>query len=250
MFSILPMNSTTFTTQIRNTMDHPQCNPEILKLLSEKSSTKQFVFRQTKALFDDFKKQLETIANELNRSICDIDANVVVTYKDTGMYEAQIHFSGDVIVFQMHTNVFTFESNHMIWKNSYVKEDELRGYFGVIHMYNFLADSFKYQRNGDYGYLMGRIFINKDKHFFVEGKRQFGFLYNNVASDVIDQDKMRQIIERSIIYALDFDLTTPDFNQMREITVGQMLAQGDYANLSTRKRLGFRLSYDKNKAAN
>jgi hypothetical protein len=224
-------------------MDHPKCNPEILKLLSEKSSAKQFVFRQTKALFDDFKNILKTIANELNESICDIDANVVVDYKDTGLFEVQIHFSGDVIIFQMHTNVFTFEPNHIIWKNSYIKEDKLRGYFGVIYVYNFLADSFRYKRHGDFGYLMARLFINKEKHFFVEGKRQFGFLYNNVANDIIDQEKMRQIIEKSIVYALDFDLTTPDYNQMREITVGQMLAQGTSLNISTRKKLGFRLSY-------
>lgn len=230
-------------------MDNPTCNPEILKLLSEKASVKQFVFRQTKKLFNEFKKVLEAVANELNQNICDIDANVVVEFKDTGMFEAQIHFSGDVIVFQMHTNVFTFEPNHMIWKNSYVKEDTMRAYFGVIHMYNFLSDSFRYNRNSDYGYLMGRLFINKDKHFFVEGKRQFGFLYNNLAEDGIDAERMRQIVEKCIIYALDFDLTTPDFNQMREITVGQMLAQGDYVNMSTRKKLGFRLSYDKNKGA-
>ena len=226
-------------------MQHKHCNPEILKLLSEKSSTKQFVYRQTKSLFEEFKRIVAGIATELNSNICDIDSNVVVEFVDSGSFECRIVFSGDVIVFQMHTNVFSFESNHHIWKNSYIKDDTMRAYFGVIHMYNFLADSFRYNRRQDYGYLMGRIFVNKDKHFFVEGKRQFGFLYNNVAEDQFTTEAMRKIIERCIVYALDFDLTTPDFNLLREVTVAQVEAQGEYLNLSTRKKLGFKLSYEK-----
>ena len=42
---------------------------------------------------------------------------------------------------------------------SYVKEDKNRSYCGVIHLYNFLADSFKYNRLNDVGYLIGRVFI-------------------------------------------------------------------------------------------
>ncbi len=227
-------------------MEHKHCNPEILKLLAEKSSTKQFVYRQTKQLFEDFKSLISEVADELNSNICDIDANVVVEFKESGIFECRISFSGDVIVFQMHSNVFTFENNHHIWKTSYVKDNPMRAYFGVIHMYNFLADSFRYNRMQDYGYLMGRIFINKERHFFVEGKRQFGFLFNDLAKDVFDAKHMRSIIEKCIIYALDFDLTTPDFNLMREVTVAQVEAQGDYLNMATRKRLGFRLSNDKN----
>lgn len=226
-------------------MEHKHCNPEILKLLAEKSSTKQLVFRQTKAIFSEFKQLVAGIAAELNNNICNIDANVVVEFQEVGAFECRIAFSGDVIVFQMHSNVFTFEGNHHIWKHSYTKQDKKRAYFGVIHMYNFLADSFRFGRMQDYGYLMGRIFINKEKHFFVEGKRQFGFLYNNLADDEFTPKAMRNIIERCIIYALDFDLTTPDFNQIREISVAQVQVQGNYLNTGTRKHLGFKLSHDR-----
>jgi len=222
------------------------CNPEILKLLAEKSSTKQFIYRQTKEIFAQFKHVVADIAEALNNHICDIDANVVVEFIDEGPFECKIMFSGDAVVFQMHTNVFTFEPNHMIWKNGYVKEDKMRAYFGVIHMYNFLADSFRFNRVNDYGHLMGRLFVNKEKHFFVEGKRQFAFLFNDVAKDVFDETRMRDIVEKCIEYALDFDLTSPDFNQLREITIGQIEAQGGYLNLSVRKRLGFKMSYEVN----
>ena len=221
-----------------------ECNPEILKLLAEKSSTKQFVYRQTKELFANFKQVVAKIAEALNNHICDIDANVIVEFVDEGPFECKIIFSGDAIVFQMHTNVFTFEPNHMIWKNSYVKEDRMRAYFGVIHMYNFLADSFRYNRVNDYGYLMGRIFVNKDKRFFVEGKGQFAFLFNDLPHDVFTEEKMREILEKCIVYALDFDLTTPDFSLLREVTLGQIEAQGEYLNLGTRKRLGFKMSHE------
>lgn len=225
-------------------MEKKPCNKEILKLLAEKSSTKQFVFRQSKELFKKFKTVISEIAEELNSNICNIDDAVVVEYKDTGEYEAQIHFSGDVIIFQMHSNVFTFEKNHHIFKTSYIKDDPMRAYFGEIHMYNFLADSFRYDRSADYGFLMGRVFVNKDQHFFMEGQRQFGFMFNNLPVDVFEPANMRHVVERSMVYALDFDLTAPNFNEMREVTVNQITAFGSSLNLSTRKKLGFKFSYE------
>jgi hypothetical protein len=222
-----------------------KCNKEILKLLSEKSSTKQFVFRQSKELFKEFGDELGKIANELNSNICNIDQSVVVHHKDIGEFEKQIFFSGDAIVFQMHTNIFTFEKSHHIWKTSYIKEDPMRAYFGVIHMYNFLADSFKYNRESDYGQLLGRIYLNKDKHFFMEGQRQFAFLYNDLHNDVFNEEQMRMIIEKSIEYSLDFDLTVPNMNDYKELTLGQIVQFGSALSLTTRKKLGFKFSFEK-----
>lgn len=221
-------------------MSAPTCNPQILELLSTKSSTKQLVFRKTAEIFREFKVQLKKIADELNENICNIDASVVVDFKDRGEYEAEIRFSGDVIIFQMHTNVFTFEKTHGIWKNSYIREDNMRAYFGMINMFNFLTDSLKYNRLGDMGLLIGRIFVNRDDHFFVEGKRQFGYQFNNVAGDLLESDKIRQIVEMAIVYALDFDLTTPDFNSQRAVTVQQIQSISSDLKNSTSKKLGFK----------
>ncbi len=226
-------------------METPNCNKEILKLLAEKSSTKQFVFRQTKELFKSFGLQLAVIADELNSNICNIDQSVVVQKKDMGEFETQIFFSGDAIIYQMHTNIFTFEKAHHIWKSSYIKEDKMRAFFGVIHMYNFLADSFKYNREADYGQLLGRIFINKDMHFFVEGQRQFAFLFNNLPVDVFNEEKMRLVIEKSILHALDADLTAPTINEQAEVTLGQIQQFGSVLSLTTRKKMGFKFSFEK-----
>ncbi len=221
-------------------MKENTCNQKILKILAEKSSTKQLVFRETKKLYKLFEETGSKIAEELNSNICNIDNSVVVECKDISAFEGQLHFSGDVIVLNMHSNVFTFDDDHYIWKSSYVKEDPMRAYFGIIRIYNFLADSFRQNRTADYGQLMGRIFINKDKHFFMEGAKQFAFKYNNVAQDVFDEEKMREIIEQSMVLALDFDLTVPDFNEQSEITVGQLQQIGSLQSLSTRKKLGFK----------
>lgn len=226
-------------------MSGSTCNPQILELLSTKSSTKQLVFRKTAEVFHEFNRQLKSIADELNDNICNIDASVVVDYRDRGEYEAEIRFSGDVIIFQMHTNVFTFEKTHAIWKNSYVREDSMRAYFGMINMFNFLTDSLKYNRLGDMGILIGRIFVNKDEHFFVEGKRQFGYQFNNVAGDILDPQRIREIIELSVIYALDFDLTTPDFNSQRMTTVQQIQTMSSDLRNSTSKKLGFKFTAQK-----
>ena len=56
----------------------------------------------------------------------------------------------------------------------YPEENPNRGFCGLIHIYNFLNDSFKYNRVHDLGYLIGRIFINHENHFMVQGKRQLG----------------------------------------------------------------------------
>jgi hypothetical protein len=57
----------------------------------------------------------------------------------------ELKVAGDTIIFHMHTNVFKLDQSHSLWKTSYLGEDELRGYFGVVNMYNFLSDSFKLQ---------------------------------------------------------------------------------------------------------
>ena len=114
----------------------------------------------------------------------------------------------------------------------------------MIYIYNFLADSFKYNRVNDVGYMIARIFVNIDSHYFVEGKRQLGFLYNDFPNKVIDRQAMKSIIESAIIYALDFDLFTPPFDEMQEVSVSQILEASENMRIKTGKRLGFRFQAD------
>ena len=102
-------------------------------------------------------------------------------------------------------------------KQAYLSENENRGYCGIINIYNFLNDSFKYNRSNDLGYLVGRIFVNFENHFMVEGKRQLGFLYNDFINNVLDKDQLKSIIQSSIIYCLDFDLLVPNYDLIKEV---------------------------------
>ena len=222
----------------------PSAKELILELLKEKACLKQTVFKKTINVFQEFKKEAEKLTRELKDEMRKVDKDVVVDFVKKGNYEFHIKFGGDILVFFMHTNVFDFEKSHGIWKTSYLKEDELRAYCGMINVYNFLADSFKYNRVNDVGYLVARLFVNKDLHYFVEGKRQLGLLYNDFVNETINNQKIREIIESSILYSMDFDLLTPHYDNMKEVSVHEVIQTTNAMNIKTGKRLGFRFHAD------
>jgi len=135
---------------------------------------------------------------------------------------------------------------HEVMKTQYINDDKSRSYSGVINVYNFLADSFKYNRMNDVGYMIGRIFINRDKHYFIEGKRELGMLYNNFATSVISQETVTQIVESAILYTINFDLLTPPYDAVKLVTVSEIQASLENMVLKTGKRLGFRFQADTN----
>lgn len=216
----------------------------ILGLIKEKAILKQNVFKQTVEIFKDFKLQAETLIKELQSDISKIDDSIPIDYYEKGDFEFHIKFGGDVLVFYMHTNVFDFPKDHYIWNSSYIKENELRSYCGVINVYNFLSDSFKYNRINDVGYLVARCFINNEKHYFVEGKRQLGVLYNDFIQGIITKEKIKSIIESTIIYSMDFDLLTPPYDNMKELSVYEIIEVSNAMRVKTGKRLGFKFQAD------
>lgn len=211
----------------------------ILKTLREKSCMKQDVFQNTLAIFKILKKTLKKISADLRKEMKTIDERIIIEYKEKGEYEAELKFAGDILTFYMHSNIFNFDTSHNIFKSSYVQADNFRSYCGMIAIHNFLADSFKYDRVSDLGYLIGRIFINKEKHYFIEGKRQLGFLYNDFVNAVIDKKVVRAIIESAILYALDFDMLTPPYDDVKEVSVKDFQEATRNMMIKTGKRMGF-----------
>ncbi len=159
-------------------------------------------------------------------------------------FQLELKFAGDLLLFNMHTNVFEFPRMHQVMHTSYVKEDKERSYCGIINIYNFLADSFKYNRVNDSGYLIGRVFVNKDKHYFIEGKRELGFLFNNFGKYTLGKAEARTIVEAAIAYTIHFDLLTPPYEQVKEVRVSEMKSAMDAISLKTGKRLGFKFQAD------
>ena len=216
----------------------------IIETLKIKGNLKQDVFRKTTTVFKDFKTEAQNLIKEMMLEMKDCDKEISIQFIDKDEYEFHIKFGGDILVFFMHTNVFDFEKSHHIRNTSYVKEDELRSYCGMINVYNFLSDSFKYNRINDLGYLVGRFFINKDLHYFVEGKKQLGFLYNDFINAIITKEKIKSVIESMILYTLDFDLLTPPYDNMSEVSVIDIIEVTNAMNIKTGKRLGFHFQTD------
>lgn len=225
-------------------MNLPQPHDLILKTLKEKSSMKQDVYDTTLKNFTLFKTVAKKLITELKKDMSTIDKRLAIDFREKGEFEFELRVAGDLLIFSMHTNVFEFDKSHQIWKSSYVKEDMTRTFCGIINIYNFLNDSFKYNRMNDLGYVIGRVFINKENHFFAEGKRQLGFLYNDLVHSVIDEESIRCIIESSILYCLSFDLFTPPFDSIKEVSVNDMQAATESMQIKTGKRLGFRFQAD------
>ena len=213
---------------------------EIIDGLNSKAALKQHIYRNTLTVFEQFKKCTTEIANKLTPEVVSKDKSLEVELTEIGAFEFHLKFSGDTIAFIMHTNVFSFPPEHEISKTSYVNEAPDRGYCGMIQAYNFLSDSLKYQRLGDIGYLLARIFINCEGNFYVDGQRQLDFLFKDFNKQKIDNESIIKIIEQTMLYALDFDLYIPPMDNMKEMTVQEKDYFNNPRGFATGKRLGFK----------
>ena len=217
---------------------------KIIGLLKTKSILKQKIFDNTYKTFTMLKEVLSEIASEYSPPLKEIDSRVTVEFTDRGMFEAQLRLAGDMLVFSMFTNAFEFDRSHTIWKNSYVAENPYSSICGMISIYNFLNDSFRYNRTADLGYLITRIFINREYYYFVEGKQQMNNWVNNFGTTTITRQILRDIVEAAILYTLNFDLLTPPYDSVKIITLEQMNSKIDSARFQTGKRLGFTFNSD------
>src|SRR4030065_2966388 len=128
------------------------------------------------------KEILKSLAKEANTSLGSIDTRIRLEYTDRSSFDAQLKVAGDILLFSMHSNIFQFDREHPAWKTSYIQKNKYNAYSGIINIYNFLADSFRFSRQDDLGYLIASIFINHENQYFLEGKRQMGMLFTNYGS--------------------------------------------------------------------
>lgn len=212
---------------------------ELAEKLKTHSSMKQYIHRNTIEKIACIKKQMMVMSNELTKDVTSVDKNVEIVFYDRGEFEAELKFSGDSLVFAMHTNTFTFADDHPIHRLPYVKEDPKRAYCGLIQIYNFLSDSIKYNRVYDYGYLIGRIFVNAENKFFIEGKDRLEFGLRDYHQQEFSDDIIQKIISDSMLYCIDFELLMPPFEQTSIITLEEKQLNHTSSGMSTRKRIGF-----------
>ena len=222
----------------------PEETQELFNLVADKSSLKTSVYNNVFESFKLLKSSVQRLEKEFSVYHKDRAGVTVFETKKVGKFEIDLKFGGDVLLFMMHTNVFQFPRNHEVMTTPYVKEDPTRSYCGIINIYNFIADSFKYNRINDVGYLIGRIFVNKENHYFIEGKRELGFLYNNFGTNELNEQTADEIIRAAIKYTVNFDLLTPNYDIVKFVTVNDMKSALDSISLKTGKRLGYKFQAD------
>ncbi len=216
----------------------------LIRSIIEKGSMKQEVYHTTFDAFNTFKQVCSGFVTANKRAFKSAKYPLLFEYNDRGVFEFQLRFGSDILIFYMHSNVFEIPRDQAVMKSSYIHEDKSRSYCGIIHIYNFLSDSFRYNRSNDIGYCIGRVFVNRENHYFTEGKREIGLLYNNFQGNILDQKSIETILHSAIEYTLNFDLLTPPYENIKEVSVSEIQATLDSMTLRTGKRLGFRFQAD------
>lgn len=216
----------------------------IVDTLKVKSVLKQRVFDNTGAAFMTVKDILKNLAKEVNGNLTSVDPRIRMEYTDRSTFDAQLKVAADMLLFSMHSNIFQFDREHPAWKTAYIQKNKYNAYSGIINIYNFLADSFKYSRLDDLGYLIARIFINHENQYFVEGKRQMGMLFTNYGNEEYSKESLQKIVYTAINYSLEFDLLVPPYDTVKIASVGQAESKIQHSRLITGKRLGFQFNSD------
>ncbi len=228
-------------------MKEKELRAMLLEAYVIKSNVKQKVYQNTVQTLKILRKVLKSLEKDYISAIKEqVPHSALPSFREKGPFEMEFEIGGDLLIFSMHSNVFEFDNKHPVLNTKYIQDDPLRSYCGMINIYNFLADSFKYNRINDLGYLVTRIFINKDNHYFVEGKRQSNDSDNikGFATDTVSPGVMRQIIETAIRYCIEFDLLIPPYDNVKLATVDQMREKITHSKMTTGKRLGFGFNAD------
>jgi len=219
----------------------------ICDLLIKKGELKQQIYASTLETMELFKECAKEFEDFYEENYADQHQRITVDYNGKNLHEFKLRFAGDVLIFLMHTNIFEFPRAHEVMNTPYIREDKSRSYCGMIQIFNFLSDSFRYNRINDSGYMIGRIFINKDKHYFVEGKRELAKVLNNFNDKQLDKNAIREILQSAIQYTINFDLLVPEYSNLVEISVNDIFQIEDQNMiLKTGKRLGFKFEPDQN----
>ena len=212
---------------------------QIFEGLKQKSTAKQAIYRNTQAAFDCLRIASQELVVELTRKLTPLDSSVMIEYRPINDMEFHIRFSGDLLIFVMHSNIVTFPDDYGPMPSVYVGQDFRRRFFGHIMAYNFMADSIKYQRMNDPGYLVGRLLVNINNHYFLEGVQQLELPNNDMSDNPITPEMMRLFVESAMIAAVNNDLIAPPLAEIQKINVKQKL---ENQQVSRGSKVGFSFS--------
>ena len=226
-------------------METTPLRAKIIETFVGKSNLKQKVFDNTFSTFNLLKETLFELAAEMDDELDGkLDRRTRLEYRDRGKFEAQLQIASDLLIFQMHTDVFTFDANHLIWQHAYVREPRETANCCALHTYTFPSDYSKLNQTAYEGQPTERLISNRINRHFVEGKRQSSLRAMNFGKGEISRDALLAILEEAIHYALNFDLLMPPYEDNKRVTVDQFNTKLDNSKFVTGKRLGYDFNVD------
>ncbi len=213
----------------------------IQRLLENKSTAKQITYKNLLSFFESLAKEAKRVAGELKKKVKPSDHDVTVDYKRINDHEFQIKLAGDLLIFVLHTNVVTFEEEHAVMKNPYVRQNEINRYFGQIMIYNFMSDSVKFNRVNDPGYLLARLLVNHEGRYIVEGEGKLGSVFGQISPAPLTENDLNILVKLALTLAIENDLMAPPYPQVKFITLFQKLEKTQ--ELGAGQKIGFRMSH-------
>lgn len=210
-------------------------------LLESKSTAKQAAYKHVCHAFSTLQAESESIVEELKRRANPVDKDVTVEFNQVSPHEFDIKLAGDMLIFVQGTNIVTLEESHPILKEEYILQNEVNRYFGQIMIYNFMAESLKYNRTNDPGYLLARLMVNHENRFFIEGERDLS-AYNAISANPITEEDLKLLVKIVLKMAIENDLVAPAFTEVKAITLHQK--RDHTMALGGAEKIGFRMSYE------
>ncbi|MCI0751821.1 MAG: hypothetical protein L0Y35_08280 [Flammeovirgaceae bacterium] len=214
----------------------------ITQLLESKSSAKQKTYKHLLAAFKLLAKESHRITNELKKKAHPDDKDVTIEFTQNNEHEFQVKLAGDLLIFMLHTNIVTFDQEHPVMQDPYIKESDINRYFGQINIYNFMSDSLKFNRVNDPGYLIARLMINHENRFFAEGEGQLASVFSNVSPGPITEEVLNALVKLSLAIAIENDLMAPPYPQVKFITLYQKMEHTP--ELGAGQKIGFKMSFE------
>lgn len=213
----------------------------IKHLLESKSTAKQTAYKNITSAFSVLAAESKSVVEELKRRANPADKDVTVEFNTVNGQEFDVKLAGDMLIFVMGTNIVTLEETHPIMTSDYIRENEVNRYFGQVMIYNFMAESLKYNRTNDPGYLLARLMINHENRFFIEGDKELES-YNQISDKAITEEDLKRVVKIVLKMAIENDLVAPAFTEVKSITVNQ---KRDHSlELGGAQKIGFRMSYE------
>lgn len=210
-------------------------------LLENKSTAKQVTYKNLLAAFEILRQEASRIITELAGRVKPDDHDVTIHFREVNEHEFEVKLAGDLVSFVLHTNIVTFDPGNPVMQDPYIHQNAINRYFGQIMVYNFMADSLKFNRINDPGYLLARLLINHEGRYVVEGDSHLAALAGKISPSPITEEELAILVKFVLTMAIENDLMAPPFPDVRFITLHQKMEKTQ--ELGAGQKIGFRMSY-------